>query len=90
MEGYESLVGWSRQGWIDPKAVARKIEAIQWWQADVQKHEAQLAYWRPLLVMDSDGGPYFWGDAGWAIILADQRKVAEARLGRLAIAVDVS
>ena len=55
LEGYEILVGWSRQGRIDPKAVARKIEAIQWWQADVQKHEAQLAYWRPLLVMDSDG-----------------------------------
>jgi len=90
LQGYQSLMGWSRHGWIDPKAVAGKIAAIQWWQADVQKHETQLAYWRPLLVLDSDGGPYFWGDAGWAIILADQREVGKARLGRLAVAVDVS
>jgi uncharacterized protein YwqG len=90
LHGYESLKGWSRQEWTDPQEIAGKIAAIQWWQADVQKHMAELSYWRPLLVMDSDSGPYFWGDAGWAIILADQRQVADANLHRLAIAVDVS
>jgi len=90
LHGYESLEGWSSYGWIDPQEIAGKIAAIQWWQADVQKHMAELPHWRPLLVMDSDGGPYFWGDAGWAIILADQRQVAEANLLRLGIAVDVS
>ncbi len=90
LHGYESLEGWSRYGWTDPEEIAGKIAAIQWWQAGVKKHMAELAHWRPLLVMDSDGGPYFWGDAGWAIILADQRQVAEAKLHQLAIAVDVS
>jgi hypothetical protein len=90
LHGYESLKRRSRHGWIDPEAVAGEIEAIQWWQANVQKHMAELAYWRPLLVMDSDRGPYLWGDAGWAIVLADQRAVANVNLGRLAIAVDVS
>jgi hypothetical protein len=90
LHGYEALKGWSRHGWINPKAVAGEIEAIQWWQANVQQHMAELAHWRPLLVMDSDAGPYLWGDAGWAIVLADQRAVANANLGRLAIAVDVS
>ena len=90
LDGYESLEGWSRQGLTDPQEIAGKIAAIQWWQADAQKHMAELSHWRPLLVLDSDGGPYFWGDAGWAIILADQRQVAEAKLHQLAIAVDVS
>lgn len=56
----------------------------------MQKHMAELAHWRPLLVMDSDCGANFWGDAGWAMVLADQRAVANVKLGRLAIAVDIS
>lgn len=90
LRGFESLQGWSRRGWVNPTAIAKRIEAIQWWQADARRHMAELGHWRPLLVMDSDDGPYFWGDAGWAIILADGREVAKASLGRLAIAVDVS
>jgi hypothetical protein len=76
-------------GYEDPQLIARKIEALRWWQADKKKHVEALSHWRPLLVLSSNQTPYVWGTAGECIILADDRQIVTASLGRLLGVVDV-